>query len=163
MNETSTHTAADSGHTPRLTLRKGEKLRHRTLVESLFREGASLYAYPLRLVWRKLDADSLSDSFRTSVPDRIGPLQMLVTIPKKKRRHAVDRVLMRRRVREAYRLRRAPIRALADADAACRSLDMAFIYIADKNVDYQTVERKMELLLKKLAEAAFGTRQHTES
>ncbi len=43
-------------------------------------------------------------------PADVGALQMLVTVPKKKRRRAVDRVLMRRRIREAYRINRRPLR-----------------------------------------------------
>ncbi len=138
----------------RLTLRKAEKLRHKSLVDALFRDGGSVYVYPLRLVWRIMTAETLEASFRNGVPPHIGPLQMLITIPKKKRRRAVDRVLMRRRVREAYRLGREPIRAWLAEHPECRSLQMGFIYLADKNLDYKTISRKMELLLQKMLTAA---------
>ena len=103
---------SDSGSTQgseavRLTLRKAEKLRHKSLVENLFKEGFSVYEFPLRMQVRALSEDELESSFRNGAPDGIAPLQMLVTVPKKKRRHAVDRVLMRRRIREAYRLGRS--------------------------------------------------------
>ncbi|MDE6670278.1 MAG: ribonuclease P protein component [Muribaculaceae bacterium] len=138
----------------RLTLRKAEKLRHKSLVDSLFRDGGSVYVYPLRLVWRVMTAETLEASFRNGVPPRIGPLQMLITIPKKKRRRAVDRVLMRRRIRESYRLGREPLRMWLTAHPECRSLQMGFIYLADKNLDYKTISRKMELLLQKMLAAA---------
>lgn len=138
---------------PRLTLGKAEKLRHKSLVDGLFAEGASTSAYPLRMVWRVLDCAGLEGSFRLSVPEGIGRLQMLVSIPKRKRRHAVDRVLLRRRVREAYRLNRAPLRQWLDAHPQCRSIEMAFIYMADYNADYATVERKMQKLLQRLLDA----------
>lgn len=141
--------------TKRLTLRKGEKLRHRSLVESLFRDGESLYEFPLRLTFRRLDREGLENNFRNAVPQRIDPLQMLITVPKKKRRHAVDRVLMRRRVREAYRLHRLPLKETLEADPAGGSLSLAFVYIHDKNLPYQTIERKIKLLLKKVAERVF--------
>ena len=41
----------------RMTLRKGEKLRHRSLVENLFRKGDSLYEFPIRLTWQTMDND----------------------------------------------------------------------------------------------------------
>lgn len=146
----SSQTSADV----RLTLRKAEKLRHKSLVDALFRDGGSVYVYPLRLVWRIMTAETLGASFRNGVPPHIGPLQMLITIPKKKRRRAVDRVLMRRRVREAYRLGRGPLRVWLSAHPECRSLQMGFIYLADKNLDYKTISRKMELLLQKMLAAA---------
>ncbi len=135
----------------RLTLRKGEKLRHRSLVDPLFREGHTLYEFPLRLTWRALSPEELEKSFRDCVPDDIDSLQMLITVPKKKRRHAVDRVLMRRRIREAYRLHRLPLKHLLDSDEDVRTLGMALIYLDNKNVPYSTIENKMKLLLNRLA------------
>ena len=135
----------------RLTLRKGEKLRHRSLVEGLFKEGSTIYEFPLRLTWRKLDGDQLDANFRDHVPERIDSLQMLITVPKKKQRHAVDRVLMRRRIREAYRLNRLPLKEAIEADPSIRTLGMALIYLHDKNLPYSTIESKMRLLLKKLS------------
>lgn len=135
----------------RFTLRKGEKLRHRSLVDPLFREGYTLYEYPLRLTWRAIDDDGLENAFRNHSPQRIDSLQMLITVPKKKRRHAVDRVLMRRRIREAYRLNRLPLKMQVEADSHIRTLGLALIYLHDKNLPYSTIEAKIRLLFKRLA------------
>lgn len=135
----------------RLTLRKGEKLRHRSLVEPLFKEGSSIYEFPIRLTWRIVDETTLGNTFRDHVPAKIDSLQMLITIPKKKRRHAVDRVLMRRRIREAYRLNRNEFLKTDDMDKSVRTLSMAFIYLHDKNLPYAIIEKKMRTLLKRLA------------
>lgn len=136
----------------RLTLRKGEKLRHRTLVDTLFSEGETMYDFPFRLSYRLISREELENSFRTAPPSPIDSLQMLITVPKKKRRRAIDRVLMRRRIREAYRLNRLPLLdAVAALPGNC-TLCMAFIYIHDKNADYSLIERKMKALLKKLAD-----------
>lgn len=135
----------------RLTLRKEEKLRHRSLVEPLFTNGKSLYEFPLRMAWRVLTPEKLAASFKGPVPERIGKMQMLITVPKKKRRHAVDRVLMRRRIREAYRLCRKEILGEALQDPEVGTLSMAFIYIHNENLPYATIERKMRALLKKVA------------
>lgn len=134
----------------RLTLRKDEKLRHKKLVEDLFSGGESLYDFPLRVVWRKLSAQELKDSFRAEIPDKIGPVQMLITVPKRKLRHAVDRVLMRRRIREAYRLNRLPLKNRIISDPEGSTLCISFIYIADKTLPYSTVEEKMIRILSKL-------------
>ena len=74
---------------------------------------------------------------------------MMVTIPKKKRRHAVDRVLMRRRIREAYRLNRMPMREALAQMAADGFLQIAFIYLHNENTEYAELEPKMQKLLAK--------------
>ena len=120
-----------------LRLYKTEKLCSRTAVERLFDEGKGLMAFPLRamVLTRPYDAER--------------PAQMLITIPKKRIRHAVDRVKLRRRVREAYRLHRRQLLHPA-LEAAGVSVDMAFIYVANEVMDYPTIERKMKQLLMRI-------------
>ncbi len=138
----------------RLTLRKPEKLRHRQLVGSLFDLGKSAYEPPLRMVWRVLTPEELQFAFRSEVPERTGRLQMLITVPKKKRRHAVDRVLMRRRIREAYRKNRLPLLDYIESHPEIGAVHLALIYLDDKNADYATVESKIRNLLKKAEKRA---------
>lgn len=127
---------------PALTLSKAHRLCSQTSIDRLFEAGArrqadSALAYPLRAVWyprQGYDATS-------------GPaLKFLISIPKKRLHHAVDRVMMRRRVREAYRLQRHNFVA---PDTGTR-LAVAFIYVADKTVDYARVAKAMTRLLTKI-------------
>lgn len=144
----------------RNTLRKAEKLRHKTLVDGVFaNDGRSLYEFPLRLKYRALSEEELEGSFRTGIPAGIAPLQMMITVPKKKRRHAVDRVLMRRRIREAYRLNRHALKQAIDSNPHVRTLSVSFIYIHTDNADFSVIERKMRRLLSKLAQQ-FEQKQH---
>lgn len=136
----------------RYTLRKGERLRHRTLVNDLYEEGESLYAYPLRLQWRRVSADRIAQSFRGSIPRGIDRVQMMITVPKRRQRHAVDRVQMRRRVREAYRLNRHPLLEAA-MNSHNATISLAFIYISDKKCSYHKIEKAMRALLEKLTTA----------
>ncbi len=134
----------------RYTLKKDEKLRHKRLVDDLFANGKTLYEFPLRLTWRVIDAEELAGSFRSDIPAKVGRIQMLVTVPKKKRRRAVDRVLMRRRIREAYRLNRVPLKDIAENIDNAGTLSLAFIYMSDKNLPYSLIEARMKRLLFKL-------------
>lgn len=134
-----------------LTFPKSERLRLRSLVDALFAEGESMYEYPLRMTWRPVSNAMLDSCFRGETPRGIAPVQMMVTVPKKKRRHAVDRVRMRRVVREAYRLHRRDLRAVVESIPEIRTLSIAFIYIATENVPYAKVEKKIMSLLGKLA------------
>ena len=134
----------------RFTLRKDEKLRHKKLVSSLFADGKSIYDFPLRLVWKALSPEEMENSFRAGIPDRTGKLQMLITIPKKKRRHAVDRVLLRRRIREAYRLNRLHLADVINGRSDLGAVITAFIFLGDENTPYAALEKKMINLLDRL-------------
>ena len=90
------------------------------------------------------------------------PARFLVSVPKKKLRHAVDRVLIRRRTREAYRLNRAAL--LPALEAKGRRVDVAFVYLSSSLSDYGVIEEKMRQLLERIAAQASehdGTSQET--
>lgn len=129
---------------------KTERLHHRSLVEGLFRSGKTVYEFPFRASFRILDNEQLEKNFRHNVPENIGKLQMMVTVPKKKRRKATDRVLMRRRIKEAYRLHRHELKALIDNDSKVGTMSLAMVYIHDRNLPYKSVEEKMKTLLNKI-------------
>ena len=135
-----------------MKLPKSARLHHRSLQERLFLEGKKIHEYPIKLVWNSLSHEELKRNFRDKVPDLIGPLQVLVSVPKKKRRKAVDRVLMRRRMREAYRLSRGPLAEVVNDIEGVRTVSVALIYMKEGNAKYAVVKEKIELLLEKLAE-----------
>lgn len=126
-----------------LRLYKSEKLCSRTAVKLLFDTGENLVAYPLRVVYKLHEADTAQARF-------------LITIPKKRIHHAVDRVLLRRRIRESYRLHRRSLLhpALQRSGVAA---DLAFIYISNEKIDFHLIEEKMKVLLTRLADAATQT------
>ena len=117
-------------------LYKHEKLCSRTAVNLLFSDGKSEFAYPLRVVYR-------------IVPDATASgARFLITVPKKKVRTAVGRVLMRRRIREAYRLnRRFLLPALAEKGIA---IEMAFLYLDKELQPYTKIEERMRTVLSKI-------------
>lgn len=125
-------------------LYKYEKLCSHTALNSLFSDGNSAIAYPLRAVFRAIPGDGT-------------PARFLITIPKKKIRHAVDRVLLRRRTREAYRLNRDIIVPLLQEKGI--TLEVAFIYLDKDALDYSIIETKMRTLLAKIASAIAETPQ----
>lgn len=125
-----------------LRLYKKEKLCSVTAINSLFdirqrgvtpQQGA-LVAYPLRMVWN-------ANQNRT----KPSGIQFLISIPKKKIRHAVNRVAMRRRVREAYRLNRH----LVTLPQSIPALDIAFIYVSDQISNSARIHASMVKLLQR--------------
>lgn len=122
-------------HTYRLY--KREKLCSVKAIDSLFSQGRgnAVMAYPLRVVWRRNETRKGSTA------------QFLITVPKKRLHNAVDRVLMRRRIRESYRLNRQYLEAMSTE----QPVDMAFIYVADSVKPYSRVEGAMIKALKNIA------------
>ena len=81
--------------------------------------------------------------------------QFLITVPKKRLRHAVDRVTMRRRMREAYRLGR-------EALTASVPVDIAFIYVADTITPYEPTRRAVSKILGRIS-ATLANSSSTET
>lgn len=140
----------DVSNNPGYKFPKDYRLHHRSLVEGLFRLGEAFYEFPFRVTWRVLSDEELNKNFRNVVPEGIGSLQMMVTVPKKKRKHAVDRVLMRRRIKEAYRLNFATLRQKVEDYSGIKTMSLGIVYIHDKNLPYKTMEEKMVAVLNKL-------------
>lgn len=134
-----------------MKLPKSARIHHRSLQEKLFAEGTKIHEFPLRLVWRSLTAEELKANFRDRVPDLIGPVQVLVSVPKKKRRKAVDRVLMRRRMREAFRLGRGPLLEALKELPQVRTVSVGLVYMKEGNSSYAKVREKLDILIGKLA------------
>ena len=129
------------------TLRKNEKLRSRTAINRLFEEGHSLMAFPLRAAYR------LREPGENNV-------QFLVTIPKKRIRRAVNRVTLRRRVRESYRLSRREL--LTPVLEQCGAgVDIAFVYLDNNPAPYSVIQEKMAVLLSRISREVAGNQAVT--
>ena len=118
---------------------KSERLTSKLIIDQLFAGGnASLSAFPLRVVYMPL-----SDA---SFP----PVSILVSVPKKRFHHAVDRNRMKRLVRESYRLNKHILwNALTTRHTR---LAIAFVCITDQLPSYRMVNKNMRKALVRIAE-----------
>ena len=134
-----------------MKLPKSARLHHRSLQERLFNEGSKLHEFPIKMIWNSLTHEQLTTNFRDRVPDLIGPVQVLVSVPKKKRRKAVDRVLMRRRIREAFRINRALLLETIGKLPEIRTVSIGLIYMKEANASYSKIEEKLKVLISRLS------------
>lgn len=122
----------------RATFSKQERLVSQHLIDLLFGQSASssLAAFPLRVVYHLLERREDDE-----------PVQMLVSVPKKRFHHAVDRNRVKRQVREAYRHSK---QLLYDALPDGKSLLIAFVWLSDRQLPTDEVAVKVDNLLERL-------------
>lgn len=128
-------------------LGKRHKLCGEIRVNKLFTAGdaQSALCYPLKGVWRKGEARRGDGA----------ACQFVITVPKKRLRHAVDRVAARRRIREAYRLTHGRVEeACREAGGEEELIDVAFIYVANRVLPSANIHAAMARLLGKIHNVA---------
>ena len=122
-------------------LKKKEKLKARKSIESLFRSGNTFSSPPFRLLYRRVEGLAV-------------PVQMTVAIPKRSIRRAVDRNLLKRRTREAYRLQKHQLLEKVAPKNDC--YEILFLYHSDEIADFNTIRRAVRVLLTRLEQVAAG-------
>jgi len=124
----------------RQTFTKEERLHEKKLTEQLFKDGKSFFTFPFRVFFSPLKTSSRY------------PARVLVSVPKRNFKRAVDRNHIKRLVREAYR-RNKYILCPPGKKAGCIHPQLiGLIYTAKVHTDYVEVERKIILILQQLLE-----------
>lgn len=103
----------------KFTLSKEERLSYKRHIDLLFEKGQSFIAYPLRVIFLPMEEVM---SARVSI---------MISVPKKKFKRAVKRNLIKRQVREAYRLNKYDL--IDPLTEKNKSMIVAFIYL-DKEI-----------------------------
>ena len=124
------------------TFRKKERIVSTRLIEMLFGKGdsQSLSAYPLRAVF-----------LQTARQEKCAPVQILISVPKKRFKHAVDRNRVKRQIREAYRQHK---QILEGEVAEEKQLMIAFIWLSDRHCPSSEIEKKVVSLLQHIAKGS---------
>jgi ribonuclease P protein component len=94
---------------------KGERLCGIKAVSELFSGGRTVNLPPLRLIYRILPAD-----------ENLHPLRVMISVPKRHFKRAVDRNLIRRRIKEAWRMNKTPLKEALSQNN--RRLEVAVIW-----------------------------------
>ena len=117
---------------------KAERICSKLVVDKLFAGGnTSMAVYPLRAVCMPVEKGCV-------------PVSILISVPKRRFHHAVDRNRMKRQVRESYRLNKLILwNALEGRDFG---MAIAFICIADRPCTSASVTRSVKKILHRIAE-----------
>ena len=133
-------------------LTKTERLTSQLVIDKLFAGGnASMAAFPLRIVYMQMEKQEGSQQCDGVQQP---PVSILVSVPKKRFRHAVDRNRMTRLVREAYRLNKHILwNALQEKNFR---LAIAFVCITDTLPTFRSVNKSMRKALIRIGERVEG-------
>lgn len=118
------------------TFYKEERLCSQKVIGELFASGDSFLSYPLKVVFLKTETD------------QIYPAQAAFTVSKRNFKRAVKRNILKRRMREAYRLNKLGFYE----ELSSRNLRVAlmFVYVGKEISEYTAIEKGMISAFRKL-------------
>ncbi len=122
------------------TFTKAERLCSKLLIERLFESGHTFNLFPFRVIWLMEKRDSPF------------PAQIAFSVPKRTFSRAVDRNLLKRRSREAYRKNK--FRLYECLKSQDQFLAVILIYTAKEKILYDVAENKINQVIDRLIKEA---------
>jgi ribonuclease P protein component len=108
----------------RFTFRKEERLHKEKLIKELFETGSSFYFYPFKVLFQHN-------------PEAEFPVhQVMISVSRKNFKRAVDRNLIKRRIRESFRLNKNLLPARP-------RLLIAYIYTAKEILTFAQIQERL--------------------
>lgn len=119
---------------------KNERLCSRILIEKLFKGSKSFLVYPVKVVYMELSEE---ESERSETP-----LQVLITVSKKKFKRAAQRNRIKRLMREAYRTNKSELTDLLSKNE--QKIVLGLIFIGDAIPEFGYLKSKIISIMKRL-------------
>ena len=122
----------------RRTFNKKERISFKKEIDLLFKQGDTFTSFPFRVV------------FLEQKPFSEATVSILISVPKRKFKHAVKRNRMKRLVREAYRLNKTSL--IEHFQEKESGLLIAFLFIGNELYHWKEIEAAVQKALKILIE-----------
>ncbi|MBZ9786922.1 ribonuclease P protein component [Psychroflexus sp. CAK57W] len=106
-----------------------EKLKSRKLIKKVFEKGKTIKSYPVLIRYIELDDEN----------NKVG-----VSVSKRNFKKAVDRIRIKRQLREAYRLNKENLTNSGSKFA------IMFLFIGKKKIPSKKLNNKVKMLLKEI-------------
>lgn len=116
------------------TFSKNERLCSKPLIDQLIQKGNSFNGFPFKIIWMELQESS-------------APVKIVISVPKRNFRRAVDRNKIKRLIREAYRKNKYTlIERIGN-----RKIMLILVYTSKTFIDYVVTEEKIKNVLNRLS------------
>lgn len=135
------------------SLSKQERLKSRKEINELLLKGKSTFGFPFKAVYyayRDVDPVVVEDEAKSKMDEDssvVEKVQIMVSVPKKNFKRAVMRNLLKRRIREAYRLNKRLMRLHPN-----EHVNILFVYVAKTALPYVVIEKAVCSILCKIKE-----------
>lgn len=122
------------------TFSKNERLCSKILIDRLVENGCSFNNFPFRISWLPIAESS-------------APVKIVISVPKRTFKRAVDRNRLKRQIREAYRKEKQKVYDVLEdlpAGQAGKKILLMLVYTAKTKMEYRELEQKMTEALQRL-------------
>ena len=120
---------------PDFSFKKRERLKSSKSISLLFQEGQSRSSFPLRILFSEREEGEI-------------PATVAISVPKRLFKRAVDRNLLKRRIREAYRLNKMFF--YSRLEEMNRKLNLVIQYQHKEILDFTSIETGLKKVLENI-------------
>lgn len=117
---------------------KGERLSSFKEIQDLMKKGETFFHYPFKVVYRNVAIEDANEEALNAI---------IVSVPKRNFKRAVKRNLLKRRIRESYRLNKGLL--VAPQGEKTNAL---FVYVAKEVTQFSYIEKRLKEVLVKISE-----------
>jgi ribonuclease P protein component len=121
---------------PRFTFKKEERLTSQKTIAALMQQGTFLRSGSIKIIW-------LQTALTVAMP-----IQVCIAVPKRRIPKATDRIAIKRKMRNAYRLSKAAIYSFLKERN--HQLAIMVIYLGNNKANYSNIESDLNKGLTKL-------------
>ncbi|MEN8226946.1 MAG: ribonuclease P protein component [Bacteroidota bacterium] len=117
---------------PDFSFKKGERLSSKKAISLLFQSGRSVASVPIKIIYNQSEMEQY-------------PATVAISVPKRLFKKAVDRNLLKRRIREAYRLNKPEF--YSNLRKNHMQLSLIILYQHREILDYKSIEKGVKMAL----------------
>jgi len=118
---------------------KTERLTSKIIIQEIFDKGTVIYLHPFKIFY-KINNVSFN--------------RVLITVPKRLHKRAVDRNLIKRRIREAYRLNKTILTSDIKTIPVIPFIDINMVYTSCEILEFKQINKKLSDVLAKIKKSS---------